>query len=116
MLQKRFRFHGHNSLNFAHSKGKSVRAGYLQLKYVKNNRREDNRLAVIVAKKVAKRAPTRNRIRRRLYESVRLQWPMLEPGYDLIITVFDERLTDLPSEKINSLVTELLSKAKLYKS
>jgi ribonuclease P protein component len=116
MLKKAFRFHGHNSLNFVHSKGSKVRASFFQLKYTPNNRREDSRLAVIVSKKVAKSAPTRNRIRRRVYESVRAQWPMLKPGHDLVITVFEERVADIPADELNKSISGLLRKADLYKN
>jgi ribonuclease P protein component len=115
MLKKLFRFHGHNSLNFVHSKGSSVRSSYFQLKFKLNNRRESSRLAVIVSKKVTKRAPARNRIRRRVYEAARLQWPMLLPGYDLVIMVFDERVADMPSGELNRSIVELFHKANLYK-
>lgn len=116
MLKKAFRFHGHNSLNFVHSKGSSVRSSYFQLKFSANNRRKDSRLAVVVSKKVAKRAPARNRIRRRVYEAARLQWPMIDSPYDMVITVFDERVADMPAADLNRSVVELLHKAKLYKN
>lgn len=115
MLKKLFRFHGHNSLNFVHSKGKSVRAGFFQLKYTNNGRRIENRLAVIVSKKVTKKAPIRNRIRRRVYETARQHWSMLETPYDLVITVFDERAATMSSAELNKNIVELLHKANLYK-
>lgn len=116
MLKKLYRFHGHNSLNFAHSKGASVRASYLQLKFIQNNRQKHSRLAVIVSKKVAKRAPARNRIRRRVYEHTRQHWDMIQEPYDLIITVFDERIGEISSSELNRLLVELLHKANLYKN
>ena len=113
MLKKAFRFHGHNSLNFVHSRGSKVRSSFFQLKYTPNNRREDSRLAVIVSKKVAKSAPTRNRIRRRVYESVRAQWPMLKMGHDFVIVVFEERVAEMDSTDLNKSITELFKKADL---
>jgi ribonuclease P protein component len=115
MLAKQFRFHGYGSLKFLYNKGKIVRARYVSLKYISNPRREDSRLAVVVAKKVSKKAPVRNRIRRRLYEAVRLHWPMLKPGQDMIITVFDENIANIPSTDLNKIIVELLTKADLYK-
>lgn len=115
MLAKQFRFHGYGSLKFLYNKGKVVRARFCSLKYISNPRREDSRLAVVVAKKVSKKAPIRNRIRRRLYEAVRLHWPMLKPGQDMIITVFDENLANISSTELNKIVVELLTKADLYK-
>lgn len=116
MLKKLYRFHGHNSLNFVHSKGKSVRSGYFQLKYTVNKKRTDSRLAVVVAKKVSKSAPTRNRIRRRVYETVRQHWAMLDEPHDMVIMVFDEKAADMPSAQLNRQIVELLTKAGLYKA
>lgn len=115
MLGAKYRFHGYGSLKFVYSKGRTVRTRFLSLKYCPNTRREDSRLAVVVSKKVTKKAPVRNRMRRRLYEAVRQQWPMIKPSHDLVITVFDERVATIPSEEIQALVKELLVQAKLFK-
>ena len=115
MIAKKFRFHGYGSLKFVYSKGDSVRSRFLAMKYIKNTRRSDSRLSVVVSKKVAKKSPTRNTIRRRIYEVMRLRWSMIEPGYDMVITVFDERIATIDSPQLQQYVEELLSQAKLYK-
>lgn len=115
MIAKKFRFHGYGSLKFVYSKGCGVRSRYLAMKYVKNTRREDSRLAIVVSKKVTKKAPVRNRIRRRLYEAMRQQWAMITPGHDMVITVFDERIATIDSSQIQAYVQELLTQADLYK-
>ena len=116
MLAGRFRFHGRGSLRHVYTEGAVVRSNFLQLKYKPNPRRTQSRLAVVVAKKVSKKSPVRNRIRRRIYEIARLQWPMLEESYDLVVTVFDERVADMEHANLNKLVVELFSKANLYKN
>ncbi len=113
MIAKKFRFHGYGSLKFVYSKGRTARARFLSLKTVENLRRKESRLAVVVSKKITKKAPERNRIRRRLYEAVRLQWPNIKPGSDIVITVFDERIGTISSEELTGLVQELLTSAKL---
>lgn len=115
MLAKQYRFHGYGSLKFLYNKGKMSRAKFCSLKYINNPRREHSRLAVVVAKKVSKKAPVRNRIRRRIYESVRTHWPMLKPGHDMIITVFDESIAAINPAELNRIIAELLTKADLYK-
>lgn len=115
MLAKRFRFHGYGSLKYTYNKGAAVRSRSCNLKYVHNPKRENGRLAVVVAKKVSKKAPVRNRIRRRLYEAMRQHWPMLKPNYDLVLTVFDDSLATVPADEVNKIVAELLTKADLYK-
>ena len=116
MLAKKYRFHGHSSLKFVYSKGDTKRVKFLSLKYIANNRRSESRLAVVVSKKITKKAPERNRMRRRLYEAVRQQWPMIKPGYDLVITVFDERIGMITADEVRYLVHELLMQAELFKS
>lgn len=115
MLAKQFRFHGYNSLRFTYSQGRTIRVKGLQLKTIHNPSRTESRLAVVVSKKITKKAPVRNRIRRRLYEAVRLHWAMLEVGHDMIISVFDENIADMPASQLNRQVVELLTKADLYK-
>ena len=115
MLAKLFRFHGYGSLKFVYSKGKTTRARYLSLKYIANSRRQESRVAIVVSKKITKKAPERNRMRRRLYEIVRKDWGNIKPGYDLVITVFDERVGTIPAPELTDLVHDLLSSAKLLK-
>jgi len=115
MIAKVFRFHGHGSLRFLYTKGTTVRTNFMSLRYIKNQRRQSGRLAVVVAKKVSKKAPVRNRIRRRIYEVMRQHWSMIEPGHDMVITIFDDRLATIPAEEVGQLVQELLNKVKIYK-
>lgn len=115
MIAKKFRFHGYGSLKFVYSKGDSVRSRFIAMKFIKNTRRQDSRLAIVVSKKVTKKAPVRNRIRRRLYEAVRQRWPMILPGYDIVITVFDERVATIDTNQLQQYVDELLDQAKLHK-
>jgi len=115
MIAKRFRFHGYGSLKFVYGKGKTVRTRFLSLKYIANTRREDSRLAVVVSKKISKRAPERNRIRRRVYEAARSQWPEIVPGTDMVITVFDERVGTIPADELLTSISELIKLAHLYK-
>lgn len=115
MLSKKFRFHGYGSLKFVYNKGKTVRTNFLSLKYSHNTRRSKSRLAVVVSKKVTKKAPVRNRMRRRVFEAVRQYWSMITPGNDLVITVFDERIATISPQELNTYVLELLTRANLIK-
>jgi ribonuclease P protein component len=113
MLAKKYRFHGYNSLRFAYTKGKVTRSKYISLKSSKNNRRVDSRVAVVVSKKVTKKAPVRNRIRRRIYEAMQANWSNIQPGHDIIVTIFDERVAHEPHEKLVTTIQKLLSEAHL---
>ena len=115
MIAKKFRFHGYGALRFVYTKGKTVRVRFLSLKFHENKRRDQCRVAVVVAKKVAKKAPDRNRIRRRLYEAVRQELPGINDSNDMVITVFDERVGSIPAEELTILVKDLLKQASLIK-
>ncbi len=113
MIARTNRFHGHGSLKYLYAKGHTVRGAGLSLRFVPNTKREVYRAAVVVSKKVSKSAVTRNRIRRRLYENVRILSTSLNGVYDLAILVYDERYADMPAEKLAAEVKGLCKKAKI---
>jgi ribonuclease P protein component len=109
MISKLNRFHGRNSLNGVYQKGKAVRGDYISLRYLATSRK-DYRLAVVVSRKVSKSAVKRNRIRRRIFEIVRLYgkekgqtWPV-----DIVISVFDEKAATMPAEELRAAIVKML--------
>ena len=76
-----------------------MRGQYFGIKTVKN-RQNTYRVAVVVSKKVAKSAPKRNRIRRRVYEAVRLLAPKYLTNQDVIINIYDDKFLELPFDQI----------------
>lgn len=115
MLNSQHRFHGLNSLSFAYKRGQVVRGGQISLRYTVNSRRQTYRVAVVVSKKVDKSAVVRNRIRRRLYEVIRLQLAELTEPYDLIFTAFNVQLATADSIALQKQVAELLRRAGVNK-
>jgi len=111
MISKLNRFHGYNSLNGVYRKGKAVRGEYISLRYT-NSKREDYRLAVVVSRKVSKSAVVRNRIRRRIFEIVRLHRKELNKPWpqDLVISVFEEKAATIPAEELKTTVLKMLQK------
>lgn len=102
------RFHGRNSLRQVYKHGQSVRAGQMSLRYLQTERAQGFRAAVVVSRKVHKSAVKRNRIRRRLYGLL----GEYDPGaYDLVFTVFDSHLADMPADELRSVVMMLLKKS-----
>ncbi len=113
MINQSHRFHGHGSLRYVYQQGKTVRGPLISTKYIENTRRTKYRLAVVVSKKVSKSAVTRNRIRRRLYEAVRtIEEPITSP-YDMVMTVFHDKLADIPSDELRRMVRAQLRQAKI---
>lgn len=111
MISRTHRFHGHNSLRYVYQHGETVRGPLTALKFIENSRRQKYRLAVVVSKKVSKSAVVRNRIRRRLYEQVRLHEKDIQKPYDMTLTVFHEQLATLPAGELHRLVRAQLRQA-----
>ncbi len=114
MINRLHRFHGHNSLSYLFRNGKSQRVEFLSLKYA-SSKKDDYRLAVIVSKKVSKSAVVRNRIRRRIFETVRVikkdsskKWPI-----DIALTVYDEKIAKIPQQELVKSLETLLKKSKI---
>jgi ribonuclease P protein component len=111
MIAAAHRFHGHASLRYVYQNGRTVRCGHIGLKYAPNSRRSRYRAAVVISKKVHKSAVIRNRIRRRVYEQLRLQLAESTAPYDLVFTVFQTGLETLPSSQLAALIADLLQKS-----
>lgn len=116
MIAKWHRFHGHSSLNFVYRHGVVTRDHHVSLRSARNNRRSAYRAAVIVSRKVNKSAVQRNRIRRRIYEVIRMYGTSIAEPYDIVFTVFSDQLADMPTEKLQQLVGRLLAKARIIKA
>lgn len=117
MISRQHRFHGRGSLNYAYKQGRTVRGESISLRLVPS-RQPDYRLAVVVSRKVSKSAVVRNKIRRRIYEVIRIEkkeankpWP-----YDMIISVFDDRIATATSEEVRGIIVNLLQKARIIQS
>jgi ribonuclease P protein component len=110
MINRKHRFHGLGSLSKVYRNGKSIRGTNISLNYWLNPRRESFRLAVVVSKKTSKSAVTRNRIRRRVFESSRTLSGYLEKPYDLVISVFDDSFADMPADQLSGHIKKLLEK------
>lgn len=108
MLSRRHRFHGLHSLDAVYRRGETIRGPYCLLRFSRNPKRRDYRVAVVVSKKVNKSAVVRNRIRRRVYELVRSHG--LQGNFDIIITVFDEVVATMSPEQLQKSLRRQLDK------
>lgn len=111
MISSAHRFHGRSSLRFVYQRGQTVRGPMVALRYVRNERQQQYRVAVVVSRKVSKSAVKRNRVRRRVYEIVRRRAAQLTGPFDLIFTVYDESVADMQSASLSKAVVGLLQKA-----
>lgn len=111
MISRAHRFHGLGSLRFVYKNGKTVRGQSFAVKSVLNPRRQTYRVAVVVSRKVHKSAVKRNRIRRRLYETIRrLEADIVEP-HDVVITVFSDNLLEEPPASLEAQLKRQLKDA-----
>jgi ribonuclease P protein component len=103
------RFHGRGSIQRHYKQSQSVRMGVMTLRYMPG--RSKYRLAVVVSRKVSKSAVVRNRIRRRIYENVRILSSHFTGPYDLAIIVYDEKLATLASLQLAETLRKMFEKA-----
>ena len=114
MITRSHRFHGHGSLRYLYTRGKTIRANQLTVRYIINTRRDTYRLAVVVSKKVHKSAIVRNRIRRRLYEIVRNNQDRITEPYDIALIIFSPIIAEMEQPKLETLMIDLFSRSEIF--
>lgn len=110
MLAKKYRFHSRGGVRYTYQKGKTIRTPKLSLVYAPNTRGHQ-RFSVVVSKKVEKTAVGRNRIRRRVYEALRVELPSFTQPKDCIFVVFSKDLSTMPFSELQALIRSLLSQS-----
>lgn len=110
MLNSKYRFHSRGGVKYVYKQGKTLRRPEISLIFT-NNSRKGTRVAVVVSKKVLKSAVGRNRIRRRIYEALRLNWSAVKPARDYIFVVYDRKLLTLPFSEVQRLVLSLIEES-----
>ena len=99
MLSAKFRFHSRGGVRYVYRSGKTLRRPGLSLIFCDNTHAK-TRFAVVVSKKVLKSAVARNRVRRRLYEAIRLNFDNFKHQRDYIFVVYDKNLLKLPFSEL----------------
>lgn len=109
MLSQKYRFHSRGGVNYVYQKGTTYRTPTLTLT-THPNARGFQRFAVVVSKKVLKSAVGRNRIRRRIYEAIRLNLSHLPVARDYIFVVRSPEYTTMPFSEIQNNIFHLLDR------
>ena len=114
MLNQRFRFHSRGGVRYTYQHGKSIRRPNITLVHAVNSR-DRQRFAVVVSKKVAKSAVERNRIRRRVYEAIRLvkQEQNFDAKKDNIFIIYAKNVKTMPFADLKALISSLLNESML---
>lgn len=110
MLSKTYRFHSRGGVRYVYQKGKTIRTPILSLIYTPNSR-GFQRFGVVVSKKVLKSAVGRNRIRRRVYEAIRLELPEFSARQDSLFVVFNKNIATMPFRELRYAIHELLERS-----
>lgn len=116
MIPKINRFHGHNSLSTVYRKGQTVSLNQVSIKFLPIKPDKHFRVSVVIARKVDKSAVIRNRIRRRVYEIIRLKKSNLNQNVDMVVSVHSKDLAIMKAAELDELLDQLLKKAGLIDS
>jgi ribonuclease P protein component len=73
------------------------------------SKHDDYRVSVVVSKKIAKSAPDRNRIRRRVYEAIRLQIDEYKIKQDIVVTVFNDKFLSASHDELTKAIKSQLA-------
>ena len=112
MLSKKYRFHSRGGVRYTYQNGKTIRGSKISLVFA-NNSRNKQRYAVVVSKKVLKSAVGRNRIRRRVYEAIRIELSKIEKPVDCIFIIYSKEILDMDFKVIQKIIRDLLKEANI---
>lgn len=101
-------------MRYVYKNGTAFRSRVVTIKVSKNPHRQHSRFAVVISKKVLKSAVGRNRIRRRVYEVVRLELPKITAPHDVAIMIFSSEAMTMPHDELRSIIIGLFTDAGLY--
>lgn len=112
MISKRYRFHSRGGVRHTYQNGKTIRGSRISLVFAENSRGKQ-RYAVVVSKKVMKSAVGRNRIRRRVYEAIRLEKAKIQKPVDCIFIVYNREVMTMEFMELQKLIAGLLKEAEI---
>ena len=78
-----------------------------------NNTRGFTRVAVVISKKVEKTAVGRNRIRRRIYEAIRINFDLIPKGVDYVFVVYSKEVMRMKFGELEEMLGKLVDESKV---
>lgn len=109
---KKNRISGEKDFQKIVSTGKTVQNSFFFVYYLKNSF-QYNRFAIVISSKVASKAVERNKVRRRVSEIIRKNFPFIYSGFDMIILT-RRKTKDLNSFELEESLIEIFKKAKIF--
>lgn len=113
MLARKNRFHGHGSVRRVYRMGRSTRSGLFSLHSYTGEKVRTSKVAIVVSRKVHKSAVKRNKIRRRLFATIRPKLEELKQPTEIVVTVYLPEIIDLSPTELTKTVDELFKRAKI---
>ena len=114
MIARPYRLRTAADFNKTYQRGRSINADAMYIKHYQSHL-ANSKVAVVVSKKVSKKAVVRNRCKRRVIEVVRKSWQHVLPGHNLIITIKQD-ISKLPAPEVEAIVVDIIKRAKLWQS
>lgn len=112
MISKKYRFHSRGGVRWVYQHGKTLRRSKMSLVFAENTR-GFTRFSVVVSKKVAKSAVERNRIRRRIYEALRMNMDYIPKKFDYIFVIYQKDVLTMPFGEVERILGELVQESKV---
>ncbi|MDO8424799.1 MAG: ribonuclease P protein component [bacterium] len=112
MLPQNRRLKKENDIRRVFKEGQTFKSAPLSLKAAANDLGR-SRFGFAVPLRVTKKATSRNKIKRRMSETIRLQLPIIKKGFDVMILVFPGA-DKLSFQELKGTLENLFQKAKLY--
>lgn len=113
MISQKNRFHGLGSVRAVGRGSQKARGELFSIRYKKNPRRNEYRLAVVVSKKTQKSAVARNRMRRRIYELFREIEKQISVA-DIVVIVHSDQVATIEHTKLKNALIHMLQKTGVY--
>lgn len=114
MLRRKYKLKKEKDFQKVFNEGKSYYSNFIGLKLI-NNKLDFNRFAIIISRKVSKKAVERNKIKRRIEEIIRLNFFNFKKSFDVII-ITKKDILSLSYSEIEGNLMDLFKKAGFLKS
>lgn len=111
MIAKKFRLHKKTDFDKILKSPYKFYSNSFVLRFTKT-KKENNCFAIVVSTKISKKAVQRNKIRRRVYEIIRLNLEQIKKSYNLVFFV-KKGVLELEYQEIEKEILYLLNKARL---
>ena len=113
MLKKEFRIKDKKSIDKVFKYGRAKGSDFFLIKFIEN-RKDHPEVAIVISSKVSKKSVLRNKLKRQISETIRINFDKFNKNVNLIIIVSPKALGHKFSEISENLI-HLLEEAKIIR-